>query len=242
MNVFIDIETVPDQREGAFESFLNYDNVKCPFTTKTQIGEDLNMQPEEYKFIGADDFKLMWVNKKGSEQAVIQAEQEYRKTSFDGARGEIISIAFAVEDSEVVTYKRDGITESELISGAFEHLRSELGGKSPWFIGHNIGGFDLKFLFQRCVINRIDPKVDLKQWGRHAANYYDTMQAWAGFGNRISQDNLCKALGIEGKPCDISGANVWDHYKAGNIARIAEYNAQDVETVRKIYARLNFQS
>ena len=66
------------------------------------------------------------------------------------------------------------------------------------------------------------------------------MQAWCGFKDRISQDNLCKALGIEGKPSDISGENVWDFYRAGGIDRIEEYNRDDVEKAREIYKRLNF--
>ena len=57
----------------------------------------------------------------------------------------------------------------------------------------------------------------------------------------MSQNNLCKALGIEGKPGDIDGSKVWDFYKAGKIDRIEEYNRHDVETVEKIYNRINFK-
>ena len=56
----------------------------------------------------------------------------------------------------------------------------------------------------------------------------------------MSQDNLCKALGIKGKPDDIDGSKVWDFYKAGKIDEIEDYNRDDVDKVRQIYNRINF--
>lgn len=225
MNIFIDIETIPQQPEDA---------------TKAAIAESIQAPAQMSK----TETIAAWHAGEGAYAGVKSAliEDTYRKTSFDGAKGEIISIAFAVEDRPVTVFHRGFCKdESDLLSSARDGIIDELGGKSPWFIGHNIGGFDLKFLFQRFVINRIDPNIDFKQYGRHGAQFYDTMQAWAGYGNRISQDNLCAALGIEGKPDDIDGSKVWDFYKAGKIEQIAQYNANDVLTVRKIYNRLHFQ-
>lgn len=224
MNIFIDIETIPQQPEDAAKSAIA-ESIQAP------------AQMSKPETIAA------WHAGEGAYTGVKAAliEDTYRKTSFDGAKGEIISIAFAVEDRPVTVFHRGFCKdESDLLSSTRDGIIDELGGKAPWFIGHNIGGFDLKFLFQRFVINRIDPNIDLKQYGRHGAQFYDTMQAWAGYGNRISQDNLCAALGIEGKPDDIDGSKVWDFYKAGKIEQIAKYNANDVLTVRKIYNRLHF--
>lgn len=222
MNVFIDLETIPAQPEEQVKAEIAK-AIEAPATmSKSETIAEWHAGIGKYA---------------GVKDAAI--EDIYRKTALDGSKGEIISIAFAVEDSEVVVHKRDG-SEKELLVSALANLVAAIGGKSPWFIGHNIGGFDLKFLFQRCVINQVNAKIDFKHYGRHGSNFYDTMQAWAGFGNRISQDNLCKALGIEGKPGDITGSNVWDHYKAGNIDRIAEYNADDVAKVRKIWNRMHF--
>lgn len=228
MNIFIDIETIPEQPEESAKSLI-----------ATTIQAPGNMSKSETIAV--------WHAGEGAYTGVKDAliEETYRKTSFDGAKGEIISIAMAGDEGDPVAIHRGlgcgaELSELEMLKSAFDFMQILLSGKSPFFIGHNIGGFDLKFLFQRCVINCLNPKVDLKQWGKHGSQFYDTMQAWAGYGNRISQDNLCTALGLEGKPSDISGANVWDHYKAGNIARIAEYNASDIVTVRKIYNRLTF--
>lgn len=229
MNIFIDIETIPEQPETEAKAL-----VAATIQAPGQMSK-----PETI---------AAWHAGEGAYTGVKDAliEETYRKGSFDGAKGEIISIAFANDECEPVVIHRgiqvDGkdISEVLMLQLAFGRLELMLGGKAPWFIGHNIGGFDLKFLYHRCVINRVNPNIDLKQWGKHGSQFYDTNTAWAGYGNRISQDNLCKALGLDGKPDDIKGSNVWDHYKAGNIARIAEYNAGDVLTVRKIYNRLIF--
>ncbi|WP_020208249.1 ribonuclease H-like domain-containing protein [Gilvimarinus chinensis] len=228
MNVFIDLETIPEQPEAEAKAAIA-ESIQAPASMK---------KPETV----AD-----WHNGvgkyAGEKEALI--EERYRKTALDGSKGEIISIAFAVEGGEVFVSSRQHFeSEVGLIENALYQLDQELSSygqsRPPYFVGHNIGGFDLKFLYQRCVINRINPGFDLKQWGRHGSQFFDTMQAWAGWGNRISQDNLCKALGIEGKPDDIDGSKVWDFYKAGQIGRIAEYNADDVLKVREIYQRLTF--
>jgi len=223
MNIYIDIETIPEQPEEAAKALIA-ETIQAP-------GQMSKQETIDEWHAGAGKYA-------GVKDALI--EETYRKGSFDGAKGEIISIAFANDECDpIVTSRADG-GEWEMLTLAFARLEAILNGKSPWFIGHNIGGFDLKFLFQRCVINRVNPNVDLKQYGRHGSQFYDTMQAWAGYGNRISQDNLCLALGLPQKPADITGANVWDHYKAGNIQRIAEYNASDIETVRSIHKRMHF--
>lgn len=224
MEIYIDIETIPQQPEAE---------------TKAEIAATIQApgQMSKAETIAA------WHAGEGSYAGVKDSliEETYRKTSFDGGKGEIISIAFASGDDQVICVHR-GLYPNEdlMLSAASDAMLDALCGRSPFFIGHNIGGFDLKFLFQRYVINRINPQLDFKHWGRHGAQYYDTMQAWAGYGNLVSQDSLCKALGIAGKPDDIDGSKVWDFYKAGKIERIAEYNADDVEKVRKIHKRLTF--
>lgn len=227
MNIFIDIETIPQQPEEA---------AKAEIAATIQAPGQMS-KPETI---------AAWHAGEGAYAGVKDAliEEAYRKTSFDGAKGEIVSVAFADDECDPIVIHRGtngGISESLMLQLAFARIELLLGGKSPWWIGQNIGGFDLKFLFQRAVINRVNPIFDLKQYGRHGSQFYDTMQAWAGYGNRVSQDNLCKALGIEGKPDDIDGSKVWDFYKAGKIERIAEYNADDIVKVRKIFNRLNFQ-
>ena len=251
MLTFIDIETIPDP--DGFAPFLEEatTNFKAPSDlTKTKACADLGLTGDKAKFTGKDDAIAMWVERFASEKAPEVADQEYRKTSFDGAKGQLVSIAWAVEDDEVVSVYRkakllkDGSlqlgSEKLMLESFFEMLNKRLNKRRPFFVGQYIAGFDLKFLYHRAVILGAQPPFDLPFGGRHDQHYYDTQQAWAGFNGRMSQDNLCKALGIEGKPNDIDGSKVWDFVKAGEVERVAEYNRDDVWKNREIYKRMNF--
>jgi len=230
MNVFIDIETIPAQPEDKTKQLIA-ESISAPKTmSKTETIQAWH--DGEGKYAGE------------KEKAI---EEKYRKTALDGTTGEIISIAYAIKGEETQCFSRTlaedekvfiGSIMNDIKSGLSVHNASGLGASPPRFIGHNIR-FDLRFLFQRCAVHSIRPAFSFKQYGRHDTDFFCTMEAWAGFGKRISQDNLCKALGIEGKPGDIDGSKVWDFVKAGDIGRVQEYNADDVEKVRKIYARIS---
>jgi hypothetical protein len=79
----------------------------------------------------------------------------------------------------------------------------------PHFIGHNIG-WDLKFLWQRSIINNIKPPIRIP-WrdAVWSGKYTDTMTLWVGPRDTISLTNLCKILGIEMED-EIDGSQVWD--------------------------------
>lgn len=230
MNVFIDIETIPEQPESDSKAFIS-ETIQPPATMS---------KPETI---------AQWHNGEGKYAGVKEAaiEKSYRDTSFDAARGEIISVSFAINDGEIQTeYREIADSEAALLSKVFADIYTGMNihnssySAPPYFIGHYVAGFDLKFLFQRAVILGVKPPFPLPFSGRHEKDFYCTQQAWAGYGGRMKQDNLCKALGIEGKPDDIDASKVWDFVKSGNVARVAEYNADDVEKVRLIYNRLNF--
>ena len=225
MNVFIDIETIPTQPEDEAKSLIAK-SISAPKTmSKAETIEAWHNG--EGKYAGEKDKAI---------------EAAYRKTSLSGTTGEIISIAWAVDDGVVSSFSRSiDAPESEFIVYAMNSLFDEVGLRRPYYIGHNIR-FDLRFLFQRCAINNLLFDYSFKQNGRHSNDFFCTMEAWAGFGQRISQDNLCKALGIEGKPEGIDGSKVWDYVKAGDIKKVEEYNADDVDKLRQIYNRIKSYS
>lgn len=224
MNVFLDIETIPKQPEAEAKALIA-ETIEAPNTMKK-----------------ADTIKD-WHEGNGKYEGVKEAaiEDAYRKTSFDGAKGEICSIAWKIEGFKVDSVARNVTDEKEMLEIFFSALKIEMSGRPPFFIGQYVAGFDLKFLFHRSIINQVNPGFKIPFDGRHTKDFYCTQAAWAGYNGRMSQDNLCKALGIEGKPDDIDGSKVWDFYKAGKIDRIEEYNRHDVETVIEIYNRINFK-
>ncbi len=230
MNLFIDIETVPQQPEE-----------QCKAEIAETIEAPANMKkPETIAewHSGAGKYA-------GAKDALI--EEKYRSTSFDGAKGEIISIAWAVDDGEVKSLSRKlDESETDFLTVALSGISASVINDNSHsaaihFIGHYISGFDLKFMFHRCVIIGVKPPFLIPFDGRHGNQFYDTMIGWCGYKDRISQENLCKALGIEGKPSDIDGSKVWEFVKAGKIEEVEAYNRDDVEKVRQIYNRLTFK-
>lgn len=178
-------------------------------------------------------------------------DQAMRKTSFDGAYGRILCVGWAVDDAEPQTVIGE---EPHVLANFVRSLGEALaipvhGGEiqqssSITFVGHNIAGFDLRFLYQRCAINRVNPPSALlaacraRPWDSSIA---DTMLIWnPEREKRISLNKLCKALCVQTSKSDMDGSKVYDEYKAGNLIKIADYCARDVAATRECYRRLVF--
>ncbi len=170
-------------------------------------------------------------------------EEQWRKGSLNGFTGEIISLAWAIDDDDVTSlFRRPGEPEADLLKAFFDQLiLSEQVGDRDYrrftFIGHNVIGFDCRFLLQRCWVNNVKPPVQIPADARHGTVVFDTMKEAAGYSGFISMDALAKALGLEGKQ-GMTGADVWPAYQKGEYDKIQAYNESDVETVREIYKRL----
>ncbi len=159
------------------------------------------------------------------------------KTSFDGGRGHVCTIAWAKNDSDAAV--RHAVTlddERRIISEFFEEFDTY---HSETLVGHNITGFDIGFLRKRAVVLGVRmpdasslPR-DPKPWDK---TIHDTMTMWAGGTGRISMDDLCAILSIEGKG-DFDGSMVADAWARGDHDTIAEYCADDVRRIREIHKR-----
>jgi len=240
MNIFIDIETIPEQAKGAVELIAENLTVKAPDLTKPKLIDLLGLGADG-KFKTVAELKELWIENHGAMAKTEQAKQQWLKTSFDGAKGEICCICVAVEDDSVEKFIG---TELEILNQLNDYILSFAKPSQilkPYFIGHNSIKFDLPFLHKRFVINKVKPAFELIAHGRHEYNCFDTMIEWAGFGNKISMDNLAQALGVKGKTEGMDGSQVWPEYEKGNIERIADYCLDDVECTREIYKRLTFK-
>lgn len=256
MKTFIDIETIPTQAEGALERIQEElsENFKAPSDmSKTAAIKDLvehfgiNPESQEWKYKNKAETLVAWVDLMKPIMLESVIDEEYRKTALDSAKGEICVISAKVKDSETFTILRDpfdedSLSERQLLINFFALLKSKLTGRPPYFIGHNIGNFDLKFIYHRAVINSVLPLVKIPYTGSHGKHYYDTMVAWTGYRKDfISQQALADILGFPGKPDDVDGSKVWDFVKAGNVAKVAEYCSFDVDVSEKMYNRLEFK-
>jgi len=218
--LYVDIETIPAQSPEIHAAIA--ENVKPP------------AQMKKAETIAA------W---EASDKA--QAVQDaIAKTSLDGTYGHICCVGFAVNDGAPdCRYLPDRYSpdlEAELLHDFFARV-NEVGANNPYpvcVVGHNVIGFDLRFIWQRAIILGVRvpgwfPR-DPRPWGNEA---FDTMIAFAGQRGTIGMDRLCRALGIEGKG-EIDGsmvASLWEVRRSDDIAR---YCMDDVERTRAIHRRM----
>lgn len=221
-SLFLDIETLPDQRPGAFDKI--YDTIRPPGNIKK-----------------AESIEK-WMVENGS----AAAAEAHLKTSLNGIAGEICSIAWAIDDGDIVgNCRRPDTTEAWLLQHFFdcvaEKARTGEGSHQQLtWIGHNVIDFDLRFLKQRAIVNNVKPLFLIPADSRHgSAQVFDTMKAWAGWKGYVSQEALCNALGIEGKS-GMTGADVWPAYQRGEYETIEEYNMDDVRIVRELFKRMSW--
>ena len=239
IRLYYDCETIPDQRTGAFERYL-----------------DQVAPPGQYKKKESIDAWML-------ENAEAIAEQDYQKTGLNGLHGEICSVSFALEDGEILNVTRgcNGIeTEARLLNKFWNELAAEVRAitkareQSEWaklqWIGHNVIDFDLRFLKQRSIVNGIKPAFLVPADARHGGDWvFDTMKEWCGtYGSNryVKQDDLVDVLGIYtpiwGAPAmNTDGSQVWNLYKSGQFELISIYNKLDVHKVREIHRRMTWQ-
>lgn len=165
------------------------------------------------------------------------------KTSFSGAFGSICTIGWAWNNERPSTFDmRPDLdwSEGEMLSALSELLRvkERQSYSTPVIVGHYVADFDLRFIWQRAFVNGVLMPAwwprDPKPWSKEV---HDTMQMWAGAKGSISLDNLCKALGIQGKT-GVDGSMVAGMWERGEYDAVAEYCRDDVERVRRAHQKM----
>lgn len=169
-------------------------------------------------------------------------------TSFDGAFGRVLCIAYAINDGPIeVICNPDN--EAETVRKFWE-----VAANIDVFVGHNIMEFDLRFLLQRSIMLGVKPswarfqEVGRKPWemGKYLsfARYnnlpiFDTMHEWSNWGNnKMGIEHLALAMGIPTPKEGIDGSQVHAFFLDGKVADICDYCKRDVETTRAVYKRM----
>lgn len=213
--LFCDIETLPTDRQDVIDDIKA--NITAPGTYK---------KPESI---------AQWLE----DNRDAEADKLVAKTALDGAFGRVLCIGMAFDDKPALVLHGDSEAETlSMFKAAICDLtQPEI--QTLQVVGHNVADFDLRFLFQRYVVNQIAPPP-LPFGKRYNDQVFDTMTVFAGWKDRISLDKLARALGIPGKG-GISGADVWPMYQAGRVQEILDYCKHDVELTRAVYKKLTFQ-
>lgn len=187
----------------------------------------------------------------------IAAEEErcYQLGALSATSGRIVSLAVHVAPVPGMQIEGLEITPSEHVFGidadgfeqdekraltGFLNLLKDFDPDTDEIVGHNILGFDLPFIFQRCLVNNINvrPFIDLSEF--RVRGVFDTMHHWwLGSKRFVSLDDIAWALGIESsKTAEAEGSKVFEMYQADKLAEIREYNLNDVRLTRKVYERM----
>jgi len=217
INVFIDLETLPDQRNGAKDNI----EIKAPASYKKQDSID------------------KWITENGDSVR----DERWRKTALDGAKGEICVIGVSVTTidgySSVGAFSTRGQHERDMLIEFWNWL-SDIVGSQQWrFVAHN-AKFDVPYLWHRSVVNNVKPTLWFNPHGRHGQSYYCTMEAWSGFNKYIKLDDLAFALSVNGKTEGMDGSKVYDTWLE-NPQKVIDYCIDDVRVLIDVYKRMEFE-
>jgi hypothetical protein len=217
----IDVETIPSSDETVRAMVM--ENVRPPRTLKK--ADSIAKWHEEEK-----------------PAAVLSALDAM---SLDGATAEIACICFAINDGPV--QKIYGGYEGSMIAELIERIGQAL--KRDYFdqpterlllIAHN-AEFDVGMLRKRAIVQGLDRPA----WFPWVYRPYDisrvfcTMRQWdSDPQRRISLDKLCRILHIPSPKGDVDGSMVAELFAAGEIEKIVNYCAGDVEAVRHCFWRM----
>ena len=235
MDLYFDIETIPTQQEQLKELLLR--SIKAPSNYK---------DPEKIS-------------------AYIESQkQSTLERSALRPEGEIVCIGMAFDDEKPIALMRhDSFAGSEKqlleewIESVREHTRalysaflSDFPGEhiGPRIIGHNIIGFDIPKIYQRCVVNDLHlppfwPRpAELSRWKCRTERVLDTMYNFSQ-DTLLSLETLAIMLNIPvNQPLQeeaaVTGADVYELWKNGGDDLIREHCIEDVRLVREIAARM----
>lgn len=217
LSLYLDIETIPSQSRAAREDIAK--NILPPGN------------------ISKAETIAAWVK----EKKPAAVDEAIAKTALDGALGHICCIGWAFDAGTPQSVVLDTESSEADIIEAFVHAVDDVVVRQPMpvvVVGHHVVGFDIRFIWQRAIALGIRmpgwfPR-DPRAWD---GTVFDTMTAWAGYQGRISLDNLCRAMGLEGKG-DIDGSMVAKLWADAEYTRISEYCMADVERVRAVHRRM----
>jgi 3'-5' exonuclease len=128
-------------------------------------------------------------------------------------------------------------TEKELIA-AFVNRIAELKPQLVTFAGSS---FDLPILWYRAMVNRVAaPGLAARPYFyRYSEDAIDLCEALASFHPKCKGKlhELCRIMGLPGKPNGMGGSQVEQYFREGRLKEIAEYCESDVVNTYQLWLR-----
>ena len=127
--------------------------------------------------------------------------------------------------------------EKELIASFVDKIAA----LSPQLITFNGSSFDLPVLRYRAMAHGVAaPGLAARQYfHRYTEDAVDLCDVLASFSSqaKATLHELCRVMGLPGKPDGMTGAEVEKYYRDGHIREIAEYCESDVLNTYRVWLR-----
>ena len=187
MKLFLDIETIPTQRADLIATIR----------ADVEAGVEAKAESVRRQYKKPETVEAHLVGLRAGLPALV--DEAHRKTALDGGLGQVLCIGWAFDSEPVQTLIRT-LDESEgaLIEKFFARLPADTMTALHW-IGHGVSTFDVRFLWQRCLVLGLPLGLALPLDERDRL-LTDTMIEWAGRLNRDrwpSLARLCQVFGID---------------------------------------------
>jgi predicted PolB exonuclease-like 3'-5' exonuclease len=128
-------------------------------------------------------------------------------------------------------------SECELISCFLDQIDEY----KPQLVTYNGTGFDLPVLRYRAMLHKLSAPglFERSYFNRYSNDALDLCDALSSFGSstKMKLDEICKAMGLDGKPNNIDGSQVSEYYRTGRIQEIADYCVTDVINTYRLWLR-----
>ena len=112
---------------------------------------------------------------------------------------------------------------------------------APQLVTFNGSSFDLPVLRYRAMVNGVRaPGLAMRSYfNRYSEDAVDLCDLLASFSpqGKASLHELCRVMGLAGKPNGISGSEVEKYYRDGRIQEIAAYCESDVVNTYRVWLR-----
>ena len=128
-------------------------------------------------------------------------------------------------------------SEKELIASFVDRIAA----LSPQLVTFNGSSFDLPVLRYRAMVYGVAaPGLSSRSYfNRYTEDAVDLCDVLSSFSSqaKATLHELCRVMGLPGKPDGMSGAEVEKYYRDGHIREIAEYCESDVVNTHRVWLR-----